>query len=205
MLQRTSAPTYVTIVKVTSCVIAPLVFRPWFLILGQYKTSICRCLNFNILNLQSRHILLWHSACQRTNNVPSVISLVVLAACPYFNKLFFKKCYLFLSCFCPPIQGFWYTVYYILYDIQLSSSSTFLHHLLNFLLQDLYLDLDPGLGLKYLLVAIDHTITRVNTPEFVLHCVYPKNLDWVRTAAVIPMIHLPFHLHFPLSLFTYRV
>lgn len=88
--------------------------------------------------------------------------------------------------------------------IQLSSSSTFLHFL-NFLLHDLYLDLDPCLGLKYLLVAIDHTITCFNTPEFVLHCVYPKNLDWVRTAAVIPMIHLSFHLHFPLSLFTYRV
>lgn len=72
-------------------------------------------------------------------------------------------------------------------------------------MRDLDLDLDPGLALNYLLVAIDHTITRLNTSEFVLHCVYPKNLDWVWTVTVIPMIDLFFYLHLPLSLFTYGV
>lgn len=52
--------------------------------------------------------------------------------------------------------------------------------------------------MKWVLVASDHIITRINTHAFVVHCVCPRSFDWVW-----PFGHSPHRqICFPTSLLT---
>lgn len=54
-------------------------------------------------------------------------------------------------------------------------------------------------NLKYLIVAIDHTITRINTLEFVFHCECPKIFDWFGLWPLNSLIDLFFYSHLLLT------
>lgn len=64
------------------------------------------------------------------------------------------------------------------------------------LLHCLCLTLVMLLNIKCLLVASDHSITRISTLAFEVHCVCPKNFDWLWPLAIIPTDRFVFSLPF---------